>query len=68
MTTGLSKDKLLYVRVIDKNDNVPKFSSDQFTGQIEEEKEVTSFNQQPIVTVVARDNDQKPEFKDVCVN
>lgn len=67
MRNGLSKDKTVFVRVRDKNDNVPKFSLDKFIGQIEEEKEPAAFNDKPIVVVVAKDNDYKPEFRDVGV-
>jgi hypothetical protein len=37
MRNGVSADKILRVRLRDKNDEVPRFKLDKFTGQVEEE-------------------------------
>ncbi|XP_003373310.1 cadherin-related hmr-1 [Trichinella spiralis] len=65
LRNGLSRDKTLTVKLRDKNDNVPKFTLDKFTGQVEEEQDVSVIRNQILVTVVAKDNDEKPEFKDI---
>ncbi|CDW56179.1 Cadherin C and Laminin G 2 and Cadherin domain co ntaining protein [Trichuris trichiura] len=65
LRNGLSRDKVVRVRLRDKNDNVPKFTLDKFTGSVEEEQDVSTMRKRPLVTVVAKDNDERPEFKDI---
>lgn len=67
MRNHLSKDRTFVIHVQDRNDNVPKFSSDIFTGQIEEELDMVKVSKTTIVNVVAKDNDHVPAFREVCL-
>uniref|UniRef100_A0A1I8EET0 Cadherin domain-containing protein n=1 Tax=Wuchereria bancrofti TaxID=6293 RepID=A0A1I8EET0_WUCBA len=61
MRSLITSDKQLHVMVRDKNDAVPRFTVDLFTGTIEEEQTPTEFltkyNGNPIAVVKAEDAD-----------
>lgn len=65
MRNHLSKDRTFTINLLDRNDNVPKFATDIFTGQVEEELDMLHVKKTAIVTVVAKDNDHEPAFREV---
>uniref|UniRef100_A0A1I7SAF6 Cadherin domain-containing protein n=1 Tax=Bursaphelenchus xylophilus TaxID=6326 RepID=A0A1I7SAF6_BURXY len=56
----IATDRRLKVIVKDKNDGVPRFSVDKFTGTVEEEKDPDFYtDRKPIVVVKAEDSDSE---------
>ncbi|KAI1722266.1 cadherin domain-containing protein [Ditylenchus destructor] len=65
MISSATSEKHFHILVRDKNDEVPRFTVDQFTGTIEEElspaEYMDKFNGEPIATITAVDADYKGE-------
>lgn len=55
MRTGVSSDKTVRVRLLDMNDEVPKFKLDTFTGQVKEEAIPDRYTPVAVVEAVDRD-------------
>ncbi len=56
MRSGVTTDKYVTVHLSDKNDEVPKFKLDKFTGQVDEELDPSG--SPPVANVEAVDNDK----------